>query len=437
MTGNRRVVIVSPYFPPSNLAGVHRARLLSMHLPSNAWETTVVCVHERHHEQSPDHQLSQLVPGNVQILKTGAISSIATRPFGVGDIGIRAYWHIEKAISDLLASGGVDLLFITASPYYNLLSGPKLKKRFKVPLVIDFQDPWVSRWGATRPMLSKEGISHRLARWLEPHVVRHADHVTSVSEIANDEIRARYPAMPASAFSAMPIGGEASDYEFLRKHPVAVDELSLREGEFQFSYVGTMLPRGLPALHALLAGLSLIKVEHPELYRSIRLNFVGTSAQPDDTTTLSVMSHAAEIGVSDRVTEVPQRLSYLKALSILTNSSAVLVIGSDEPHYSASKLHPALLSGRPFLAIFHERSSACDMVRRADGGELVTIVERDDPSKVARKAQRAILSILRESRPLSGSKPKELGPLSAAHIAGQYAELFNSVATVGCRSPWW
>ncbi len=36
------VVIVSPYFPPSSLAGVHRARHLAKHLPSFGWHPIVV-----------------------------------------------------------------------------------------------------------------------------------------------------------------------------------------------------------------------------------------------------------------------------------------------------------------------------------------------------------------------------------------------------------
>ena len=34
----RTCLIVSPYFPPSSLAGVHRARLISRHLPAFGWE---------------------------------------------------------------------------------------------------------------------------------------------------------------------------------------------------------------------------------------------------------------------------------------------------------------------------------------------------------------------------------------------------------------
>jgi len=433
----KRVAIVSPYFPPSNLAGVHRARHLSKFLPANSWEPVVICVHERYHEQAPDRELSRLVPESVEIVKTAAIPASVTRPVGIGDMGLRAYWHLKKAVSSVLANGGVDLLFVTMSPYYNALAGPELKKRFNVPLVVDFQDPWISRWGATLPKFSKGGISHLLATRLESRIIRHADHVTSVSEGANDETRARYPELPADALSALPIGGDAQDYDFLRHSAFAAQTSQKPENEFHFSYVGTLLPRGYPALRAVLMALRQVKQSQPALYRRLRFNFVGTSAQSNAESDFRVIPHASEFGVSECVVEVPQRLNYMQALKALVDADAVLVMGSDEPHYTASKLQPGLLAGRPLLAVFHESSSACGMVRRAGGADLVTFTENDDPSEIARRVVGGILKIIRRPDSLPRVNARELTPMSAESVTRQFADLFNRVVEVGCRRPWW
>ena len=52
------------------------------------------------------------------------------------------------------------------------------------------------------------------------------------------------------------------------------------------------------------------------------------------------------------------RLDYLDALSVLTHASGILLLGSSERHYTASKLYPALLARRPLLALFHEARAA-------------------------------------------------------------------------------
>ena len=378
-----------------------------------------------------------MVPDTVQVLKTGAIPLAVTRPLGVGDIGVRAYWHLQRAISKLLAAGGADLLFITMSPYYNALSAEKLKRKFQIPVVLDFQDPWVSRWGESLSSFSKEGISHRLATWLEPRVIRIADHVTSVSERANDEIRARYPRLPGDALSAMPIGGDHEDYEYFRRNPVTTDRVQRRRDELHLSFVGTLAPRGYPVLRAVLTALGRLKESHPDFYAKLKVNFVGTSGQSEETREFRVMPLAMEYDVADRIHEIPERLSYLEAMGVLVSTDVVLVMGSDEPHYTASKLHPCLLAGRPLLGILHEQSSACDMIRRVGGTELVTFTENEQLPDFAGRVVKALLRIGHDPNAVSDAKQREVSFLSADSIAEQYAALFDRLVAKSCKSPWW
>ena len=89
----RTVAIVSPHFPPSNLAGVHRARLLGQHLPEFGWRPIIVTTHWRYYEEALDWGLASLVDPALEIIRTPAAP---TRPVRlVGDIGIRALpWHL-------------------------------------------------------------------------------------------------------------------------------------------------------------------------------------------------------------------------------------------------------------------------------------------------------------------------------------------------------
>ena len=55
----RKVLILYPHFPPSNLAGVHRPRLFAQHLPDFGWEPVVLTVDEKYYEiPSPAGALS-------------------------------------------------------------------------------------------------------------------------------------------------------------------------------------------------------------------------------------------------------------------------------------------------------------------------------------------------------------------------------------------
>ncbi len=164
----RTCIIISPYFPPSTLAGVHRARHLAKHLPTAGWTPIVVCVDEAFHEQRLDPGLAALVPPSVEVVKVPALSQRACRPLGLGEISLRAWWPLRQAVMRLLETRPVDAVLITGSPYYPMLLAREIKRRFGTGVVLDFQDPWVSAWGATLPPWSKGGLAHRLALTLSP-----------------------------------------------------------------------------------------------------------------------------------------------------------------------------------------------------------------------------------------------------------------------------
>lgn len=433
----RRVAIVSPYFPPSTLAGVHRARHLARHLPTYGWEPTIVCVDERHHEETLDPALARLVPKTADVRKVGAIPSRWARPLGIGDLSLRGYVPIRRALGDLAARHAVDAVLVTMGPYYTALAGASIKRRYRLPLVLDYQDPWVSRWGATRPALSKVGASHRLAEWLEPRAVRWADHVTSVSEGTNREIRERYPALSEDRFSVMPIGGDPLDFDAAEAVANGWFERRLDPSLRYVSYVGTLLPRAGETLRAFLRAYARWRRADPEKATALRLLFVGTSNQPDGHEAYGVLPVAREEGVEDAVLEFPGRVPYLDALGILRRSTALLALGSDEPHYTASKIYPLLLSRRPVLAVFHEESSVCDVVEKAGGAALVRISAPRPALAAVDEIVAAFRRVTSAENPIPPARLEALAPFLADGIAGRFAAVLETVVAGGPRDPSW
>ena len=194
-----RILMVSPHFPPDTTAAAHRVRLLAPHLPAYGWEPTVVTVDPRDYEGRLDLALGELVSSSVRVVGCRAWPARWTRQFGVGDLGLRAFTGLRRTCSELLEGEQFDALFITIYPTYPALLGPKLKRRFPVKFVLDYQDPWVGAWGKTvgggaegRPDL-RSRLSRALAAKLEPPVVRAADAITAVSELTYEQVRLRYP----------------------------------------------------------------------------------------------------------------------------------------------------------------------------------------------------------------------------------------------------
>src|SRR5450830_1121110 len=176
----RRVLMISPHFPPDSTAGTHRVRLLAPHLSEQGWEPTVLTVDPRDYEGALDPMLAASVPGDLRVVRSRALPVRVTRPLGVGDLGLRAIEGLWREASHLMGHERYDALFITIYPVYPALLGPLLKKRFRVPFVLDYQDPWVGEWGLTvgpdaggRPDF-KSRLSRFISTRLEPIALRAA-----------------------------------------------------------------------------------------------------------------------------------------------------------------------------------------------------------------------------------------------------------------------
>ncbi len=423
----RTCIIVSPYFPPSTLAGVHRARHLAKHLPAAGWTPTVLCVDEAYHEERLDPGLSALVPSAVEVVKVPALPSCISRKLGMGEISLRAWQPLRSALCRLLESKRVDAVLITGSPYYPMLLAGEIKRRYRVPVVLDFQDPWVSAWGKRQMPWSKAGLSHRLATWLEPRAVRAASYITSVSDKQNAELASRYPWMDLSQMAAIPIGGDPHDYEAARNHPVRDSGAGLTSGLINLSYVGTIWPAVIDTVRAVMRAIALLRTQKPELYKKIRINFIGTNADPNNRSTYRVRPLAEAEGVADAVHEMPGRLPYLEAVSIQANSNGVLMLGSDEPHYTASKIYSVLMSGRPFLSVFHRASSAHEILRRAGGGICIGFAGRAELGALDVSLAEALVQLATLPKSLGQADPAAYAPYQAKAIAQRFGDVFDQV----------
>jgi glycosyltransferase involved in cell wall biosynthesis len=427
--------MVSPHFPPDSSAASHRVRLLAPHLADAGWAPTVVTVEPAAYEGRLDRGLEALVPASLPIVRAAAWPARATRLVGLGDLGLRAFTGLRRTCRALLAHERFDALFITVYPVYPALLGPRLKAEFHVPFVLDYQDPWVGAWGQSvgggpggAPDW-KSRASRQLGEWLEPLAVAGADALVAVSQGTIDGIVERIPAAARLPQEVIPLGFEPTDFAPLQRRQSAI-HFDPADGLVHLCSVGTLLPAGQETLALLLRGLERARRDDPAASR-LRFHFFGTSNQ-SASDEFRVLPMAREHGVADAVTEVPGRLDYLDALSLLAQSSGILLLGSSERHYTASKLYPALLARRPMLALFHEASSVVSILRAAAVEPTVRIVSYDDTplSEACTTAVACHLRALAANCAYNASDVSldRLADVSAHRLGRQLAALFDRVA---------
>ena len=427
----RRVLIVSPHFPPINAADHQRVRMSLPYFEEFGWKPTVLAVRPQDVEGTDDPLLERTLPPGVEVVRTGALPVRWTRRLGLGSLALRALPAFWRAGNRLLARERFDAVYFSTTMFAIMALGPLWKRRFGVPYILDFQDPWIEdyyeRPGAPPPPGGrfKHGFTRWLAHTLEPRAMAAVSEVIAVSPAYVETLRARYPALGADQFTVLPFGAPERDFEILPILGVRQAVFDPDDGLCHWVYVGRGGGDMAAALRLLFTALAEARYRNPEMWSKLRLHFVGTSYAPEGQAEKTVEPVARACGVADLVEERTSRVPYYEALQLLRQSHAILVIGSDSAAYSASKLYPCLLARRPLLALLHTSSPAVDILRRGGVEQIVTF----DPADVT-ASMAAMHAALEKTFAGTGGAPAFDAPrFSAEHgaraVTARQCEVFN------------
>jgi hypothetical protein len=433
------VTIIGADFAPSSLPPAQRIRLFARHLPEFGWEPTVITTDPCHYECAVDEENERLLPPGLRVVRTSALPVRWTRRVGVGDVGMRSLWHHWRCACRRAAQGEVDLLFLPVPPFVPMVLGRLLHARYGVPYVVDYIDPWVSDAWRRLPREQwppKRALADLTSRLLEPFALRKVGHVVGVSPGTTQGVVRRYRWLRESDATDIPYGAEAADFDYLRAHPRRNRIFDAHDGLRHVSYAGACIPPMHETVRAIFAAVAVGLRRRPQLFGRLRLHFVGTTYAPDASPKPQVLPLAEEAGLAAVVDEHPARVSYLDALQLLLDSHGLLLIGSDAPHYTASKLFPYVLSGRPLVGVFHQASSAIGMLRATTSAEVVSFGDGAPPLTRVSAIQQALDRIL--TVPAENALPirsEALDQYSARTMARRLAAVFDRVATGHERPP--
>lgn len=422
----KTVLIIMPQFVPSSYPPANRVRLFCNHLEKFGWQPVVLTVEPRFLEEEPDWDFARLVPAGLEVVRTKALPVRWTRRLGIGDLGIRSFFFQMAAARKLCRERKIDLLFIPGPPWHTFLVGPRIKKEFGIPYVMDYIDPWVMSLGENDPPWTKAYWFRKMALFLEPFAVRDVDHIVAVSDGTNEGVRKRYSFLAPQKCSGIPYGGEPADFDFVAGKPGGNPFFAPGDGFFHFVYMGAMLPKGYDTLRALFQALRQIREKAPDHYRRLRLHFIGTTyaANPEKGLVVPV---AEEMGVGDIVSEYPRRIPYLDAVTVQSQADANLVLGTTETHYTASKIYPCIMAKKPILAIFHGASSVVRVMRSTNAGELIA---HDSQETVDCRVDEIRNTIIRMISPAYTKPETDWGAFeryTSATMTGQLAAIFDTL----------
>ncbi len=398
MTQQRHVLIVSPNFPPINMPDHQRVRMALPYFREFGWEPVVLAVAAEFSENSRDETLMATLPEDCEIHRVHALPAQVTRTVGLGSLALRSLPYLRAKGKEILASRKFDLVFFSTTLFPVMSLGAVWRRRFGIPYMLDFQDPWLTEYYDNNDSVPpggriKYGFSKMLGKALEPRVVRQAAHIVVVSPAYPELFRERYPELNGNTFTVLPFAASERDFEIAMTTKPKHGIFERGDGLIHWVYagvVGSMMEKSIRAFFSALKS----KLAHDEqLAARLRIHFVGTDYAVRAQAVKTVEPLAAEYGLAGIVHETTDRLPFLTTLKLLLDADALLVFGSDDPAYTASKIFPYVLARKPLLVIVHEQSSLADIVRQCRAGVVVTFDQEERIDKVADRITETWLNI--------------------------------------------
>lgn len=373
----RKILIIYPHWPPSNLVGVHRVRLIANELHDLGWQAIVLTVDHRDYEEECDESGLMLISPNVNVIKVRARRVVEL--FGkriIGDIGLRAYFQLRDKALELCGKQTIDFAWISVPSWYPSLIG-RLLYRIGIPFGIDYQDPWVYDLpDGTKPW-SREAWTIRIAKFLEPIAVNKASAITGINQAYFQGVLARNPHLRNVELGAFQLGYSASDHRIELPGLPSPWKPEVRV----FIYAGAFLPMSMPLWHRLFEALAVLN-SRGELDQNVRLYLFGTKQHYHQ----SLHELASNLGIGKFIVEHPERIPFLHVQEYLRRAEGILSIGSTEMHYSASKTFQCLLSNKKIFGYFHALSEAREILEACEAADYFVPFAESDSAEDQRES---------------------------------------------------
>jgi len=417
-----RVALVTAHFPPSNLAGVHRARIWAQHLPEFGWKPTVITAHWRHYQEPLDWNLMKLVPDDLRIIRTNALGVRFSKL--IGNMALRSLWWAKKELTRLVERGELDFIHIIVPDHYSALLGPLLHRSHRVPYGIDYMDPWVHASPGEKRFLSKAWISCALSYHLEPWSIKSARLLTGVSSASYQDVVDRNPVLAGEIVTAeIPMANSRSDYCSLSQDYRPESKLfDPNDGRTHIVYAGSIPPSFHGSLECFLSALKA-SVERNVFANGVKVWLIGTGTASHGGWKARIRNIVDRFSLSDHVVEHPSRVGYTDALWHLRAASAVLLLGSTQSHYTPSKVYQAVQCGNPVLALIPGEGTASEVLRSS--GRALTVDYPGDSSIVIRELEQALQKLAGGWRGNDSSHLEDVDSCAARTGAQRLAEAMS------------
>lgn len=386
------ILALAYLFPPDSGSGTYRSLYFFNHLVGFGNEVTVITAKEK--DFSPDanldYELLRIVDNRIRVVRASVIRPLMRLlrlrdslkkkdgpqvpqpnedPPHRSTSGLLTNWAqvIKDTISDALTwpdehvgwipdamrqaarvvqSTSIDCIYASGGPWSSLVAGALLKRKYGIPLVLDFRDPWTGN-----PSKKHRGaLINKCSGALESFCIRSADFIIANTEELREDFVRRYPKVRRERFVTITNGFEE----------IYSDSSGQRNQKFTLVHAGELYQSRNPAnfLRAILLLLQEKKIPESE----IRIHFVGGRSRAGE------MDSILQADELKRVVEMTPRVSYGTAIQYQRVADVLIVFQAGFPSQVPRKLYEYMSLLKPVLAIAEPASATARVIGESKVG---------------------------------------------------------------------
>lgn len=385
---NKKVLIITYYWPPSGGSGVQRWLKFTKYLRQFDIEPVIYTVKDPNYPQQ-DQSLLKDIPDNIEVLrqpifepnnfllksskkKSKEVAFQNPSPSFFGKIlqyirinyfipDARKFWIKPsiKFLGNYLNNNHIDAVITTGPPHSLHLIGLGLKRKLSIKWIADFRDPWTDIYYNSSFKMSKTTMSKH--RKLETEVLNESDHVITT----NGHLNSLFTDRTSTKVSLITNGydDEATELKSFK-----------RNAGFTLDYIGYLPQESNPI--ALWEAIKQIIQEREDIAKEIRINLTGDINK-------IVQKSIYDYGL-DAITKFSGYVSHDKAIEMQHQANILLILiakSKESKQITPGKIFECLQAKRPILAVGPTDGGASEILEHTKAGKIFDFEDVDGIKK--------------------------------------------------------
>ncbi len=381
----KNLLIIAYYFPPSGGPGVQRVLKHVKYLREFGWKPHVLTVSNGEFP-ARDESLLKEIPDDVPVVRTRIyepydvyrrltgkkkdtaidvnvikkedqklgtkerIAELIRATFFIPDARIGWLPTARKAVREMIDKYKIDAVYSSSPPYTCSLIARYAKRKFNLPWVAGFRDPWTGFISTPKRWFLPASID----KYLEKSVFTDCDYVECAWQGIIKDALSKYPELDETKFKHVPNGFDSADYP----------EVAIKRNEkFTLTYTGSMYGRRNPS--SLFAAIELLLDQGKIEADKIKLRFIGRFG-----TEVQEMFETASFKNSIEIIGYIPHKESIKYL-LLSDLLLLVVDESKESHEIVpGKVYEYIGTRKPVLAIAPKQSAVAELMRETKAGDV-------------------------------------------------------------------